>query len=87
MIELLDWKTGPGDQNAMPSRMHVTHAKPYDEALLSRAGDDQHASQDILPQAGCSCASWLCSPEGVLGSEDLRKARQIQDWPYLNYRQ
>ena len=58
----------------------------YDEALLSRAGDDQHAPQDILPQAGCRCASWLCSPEGVLGSEDLRKARQVQDWPYLNYR-
>ncbi len=46
--------------------------------LCQRAGDDQYAPQDILPQARCCHPAWVCSAEGILGSKDLWKARQVR---------
>ena len=63
--------------------MHALYVVQSVKAMLHMtglchcAGDDQHAPQDILLEARCCLASWLCAAEGIMGPEDVWQARQI----------
>ena len=50
---------------------------PVHDRPLSCTGYDQHAPQDLLLEARCCLASWLCTAEGILGPENFWQARQV----------